>query len=263
MSRSSASSLAALLLAILLASIFVSSDAEDVFRPRSHSPSPSVSTSDLVPSSLPLLPHRPLPVLSLSNASAPRVLYLGMFPNPSSASPGAELVLSWQCFFCESLDDTATVTIVTNNSVTVVSEAPVNGSTLYRVPPELPATALIVFTAQLSDSTAPMYSLPMQLHYAQPSLTLYSPVGNTYVYQSAGLMLDWLCMECYLPPTVSFYWQGTGTESGVIASGVPVPDVGITVPIPDDMVLASDVTVTVSYDGDPAISAFAQVTVKP
>ena len=67
--------------------------------------------------------------------------------------------------------------------------------------------------------------------------------------------MAWKCTECYEPPTVTITWHNSlGSKSGTLANHVPVPDSGIVIPIPDDMVAQSQVYVRIVYDGEKTVS---------
>ena len=133
----------------------------------------------------------PTPLLSLSASpllALETIPFLGLFSNPSSLAPGATVTLTWRCYFCSGVSPLATVTIVTNNSLGVVLNASLNGSTEFTVATSYKPTDTVTFTATVSDPTVPQYSLDLALHAPNPQITLSNPSYEQTVNQASGMV---------------------------------------------------------------------------
>ena len=213
-----------------------------------------------------LLPHLSLlPLLlllvsspTLTSSSLAPVPWLGLFSDPSSATPGQPVRLSWLCFFCPPFPASSSVTLSTNG--TAISPSPfltsgaINGSSWYTVPLTLSPSSSLTLTASLPP--LPPSSLTIPLHSPSPSLTLTRPSRSDTVSQRTGLPLQWACSECYELSTVSIAWEGGSSgRKGVLVSGMKTTQSGWVMPLPKEMMEEDTVQLTISTDQEPHLTS--------
>ena len=215
--------------------------------------------------SLLLLLLSPLPTTSSSSPTPPTIPYLGLFSNPSSATPGQSIQLTWLCYFCLPLPPTSFVSLSLNSTTSSPPPLPfftggaINGSTPYTVPLTLTPSTPLTLTASLSP--LPPSSLTLPLRTPSPSLTLTRPSPTELLTQRTGLTLEWLCTDCYQLTTVSIAWRGGRGGQGVVVSGMRTTQSGWVMPLPREMMGEDSVTLTITSDLPPHLTSSSTVAI--